>query len=330
MSTSFYNDNNYSYYDYLYGYNSSASDYTYAIDPDKYIKLFGVSGGLGQRLSRPDDYFTFSADLNYQLYKHKIWEYLFRMQNGTSHSITLGLTLARNSIDNPYYTTRGSQFSFSVQLTPPYSLFDNTDYASLDITNADDQQKMYRWIEYHKWKFNSKFFLPLASFGFGEDKTYTLVMMGRFDFGILGSYNQYKKSPFETFYVGGDGMTGSSYNYATEPIPQPGNEKGAHPPYGKEGNHYARLGAELHFPVLMQGSTIIYALAFAEAGNAWTEVKEVNPFKLKRSAGVCVRIFLPMIGLMGIDWAYGFDKVWNGSSYKKGGSQFHFILGQEF
>ena len=284
---------------------------------------------MGQRLTWPDDYFTFSADLSYQLYKLKNWEYLFRMQNGTSHSITLGLTLARNSIDNPYYTTRGSQFSFSVQLTPPYSLFDNTDYASLDITNADDQQKMYRWIEYHKWKFNSKFFLPLASFGFGEDKTYTLVMMGRFDFGILGSYNQYKKSPFETFYVGGDGMTGSSYNYATETIALRGYENGALTPYGKEGYAYARLGAELHFPVLMQGSTIIYALAFAEAGNAWTEVKEVNPFKLKRSAGVGVRIFLPMIGLMGIDWGYGFDKALP-TSAKISGSQLHFILGQEF
>ena len=138
LSTSFYNDNYYGYYDYLYGHNSSATDYTYAIDPDKYIKLFGVSLGLGQRLTWPDDYFTFSADLNYQLYMLKNWEYLFRMQNGTSHSITIGLTLARNSIDNPLYTTRGSQFSLSVQFTPPYSLFDHTDYGALDISKAED------------------------------------------------------------------------------------------------------------------------------------------------------------------------------------------------
>ena len=329
LSTSFYNDNYYGYYDYLYGHNSSATDYTYAIDPDKYIKLFGVSLGLGQRLTWPDDYFTFSADLNYQLYMLKNWEYLFRMQNGTSHSITIGLTLARNSIDNPLYTTRGSQFSLSVQFTPPYSLFDHTDYASLDISKAEDQQKMYRWIEYHKWKFNSKFYLPLASFGFGEDKTYTLVMMGRFDLGLLGSYNKYKKSPFETFYMGGDGMTGSSYNYATETVALRGYANGALTPYGQEGYAYARLGAELHFPVLMQGSTVIYALAFAEAGNAWTEVKKINPFKLKRSAGVGVRIFLPMIGLMGIDWGYGFDKALP-TSRSISGSQLHFILGQEF
>lgn len=251
------------------------------------------------------------------------------MQNGTSHSITIGLTLARNSIDNPLYTTRGSQFSLSVQFTPPYSLFDHTDYGALDISKAEDQQKMYRWIEYHKWKFNSKFYLPLASFGFGEDKTYTLVMMGRFDLGLLGSYNKYKKSPFETFYMGGDGMTGSSYNYATETVALRGYANGALTPYGQEGYAYARLGAELHFPVLMQGSTVIYALAFAEAGNAWTEVKKINPFKLKRSAGVGVRIFLPMIGLMGIDWGYGFDKALP-TSRSISGSQLHFILGQEF
>ena len=251
------------------------------------------------------------------------------MNKGTSHSITIGITLARNSIDNPLYTTRGSQFSLSVQFTPPYSLFDHTDYASLDISKAEDQQKMYRWIEYHKWKFNSKFYLPLASFGFGEDKTYTLVMMGRFDLGLLGSYNKYKKSPFETFYMGGDGMTGSSYNYATETVALRGYANGALTPYGQEGYAYARLGAELHFPVLMQGSTVIYALAFAEAGNAWTEVKKINPFKLKRSAGVGVRIFLPMIGLMGIDWGYGFDKALP-TSRSISGSQLHFILGQEF
>ncbi|MCD7710768.1 MAG: outer membrane protein assembly factor BamA, partial [Porphyromonadaceae bacterium] len=309
LSTSFYNDNYYSYYDYYYGYTSSSTDYSYAIDPDKYIKLFGVSVGIGQRLTWPDDYFTFSAELGYQLYLLKNWEYLFRMQNGTSHAITLALTLARSSIDNPLYTTKGSEFALSLQLTPPYSLFDHINYDELDLSNAEDQQKLYRWIEYHKWKFNSKFYLPLASIGFSEDKIYTLVLMGRFDLGILGAYNKNKKSPFETFYVGGDGMTGSSYNYATETIALRGYENGALTPYGQEGYAYARLGAELHFPVLMQGSTVIYALTFAEAGNAWTEVKNINPFKLKRSAGVGIRIYLPMIGLMGIDWGYGFDKA---------------------
>lgn len=330
MSTSYYNDNYFNYYDPYYGSNySSSSYYDYAIDPDKYIKMFGIVLGFGKRLTWPDDYFTFSADLGYQLYKLKDWQYLFGMQNGTSHSITLGLTLARSSIDNPIYTRKGSQFSLSLQITPPYSLFDNVDYEHLDATNVDDQQKMYRWIEYHKWKFNSKFYLPVYSFGVGEDKEYTLVMMGRFDLGILGSYTKHKKSPFETFYMGGDGMTGSSYNYATETIALRGYENGSLTPYGSEGYAYTRLGVEFHFPILMQESTTIYALAFAEAGNAWTEVKKINPFKLKRSAGVGVRIFLPMVGLMGIDWGYGFDKPLP-TSTKKGGSQLHFILGQEF
>ncbi|MBQ8423996.1 MAG: outer membrane protein assembly factor BamA [Coprobacter sp.] len=330
MSTSYYNDNYFNYYDPYYGSNySSSSYYDYAIDPDKYIKMFGIVLGFGKRLTWPDDYFTFSADLGYQLYKLKDWQYLFGMQNGTSHSITLGLTLARSSIDNPIYTRKGSQFSLSLQITPPYSLFDGVDYEHLDATNVDDQQKMYRWIEYHKWKFNSKFYLPVYSFGVGEDKEYTLVMMGRFDLGVLGSYTKHKKSPFETFYMGGDGMTGSSYNYATETIALRGYENGSLTPYGSEGYAYTRLGVEFHFPILMQESTTIYALAFAEAGNAWTEVKKINPFKLKRSAGVGVRIFLPMVGLMGIDWGYGFDKPLP-TSTKKGGSQLHFILGQEF
>lgn len=332
MSTNFYNDNYFNYYDpyYGYGYNNSYSSsyYDYAIDPDKSLKLFGVVVGLGKRLTWPDDYFTLSVDLGYQLYKLKDWQYLFRMQNGTSHSITLGITLARSSIDNPIYTRRGSQFALSLQITPPYSLFDHVDYSKLDISKAEDQQKMYRWIEYHKWKFNSKFYLPIASFSPNEKTDYTLVMMGRFDLGILGSFNRYKKSPFETFYMGGDGMSGSSYNYATETIALRGYENGSLTPYGSEGYAYARLGIEFHFPILMQESTTIYALAFAEAGNAWTEVKKINPFKLKRSAGVGIRIFLPMIGLMGIDWGYGFDHPMPGREI--GGSQLHFILGQEF
>ncbi len=149
--------------------------------------------------------------------------------------------------------------------------------------------------------------------------------MTRADFGLLGSYNKYLKSPFETFYVGGDGMSGS-YTYATETIALRGYENGALTPWGREGYAYTRLGAELHFPFMLQTSTTIYGLAFVEGGNAWTSVKDFSPFDLKRSAGVGVRIFLPMVGMMGIDWAYGFDTVYG----IKGGSHFHFILGQEF
>lgn len=226
----------------------------------------------------------------------KNWEYLYYMQNGTSHSITLGLTLARNSIDNPIYTRRGSQFSMSLQLTPPYSLWDKKNYKELsEKGTAAAKKDMYKWIEYYKFKFKSKVYIPLTS----AESQHTLVLMTRADFGLLGSYNKYKKSPFETFYVGGDGMTGS-YTYAQETIGLRGYENGSLTPWGKDGYAYTRLGFELHFPLLLQPSSTIYALAFVEGGNAWTSLSNFDPFSLKRSAGAGVRIFLPMIGMMGI------------------------------
>jgi outer membrane protein insertion porin family len=152
--------------------------------------------------------------------------------------------------------------------------------------------------------------------------------MSRFDFGLLGNYNKYKKSPFETFYVGGDGMSGYSSTYYSETIGLRGYDNGALTQGYNYGYAYDRMTLELRYPLLLQGSTNIYALAFAEAGNAWTEIKKFNPFDMKRSAGFGVRLFLPMVGLMGIDWAYGFDNINGSKSYS--GSQFHFILGQEF
>jgi len=206
-------------------------------------------------------------------------------------------------------------------------LWDGVDYANLATTTADanymsDMQKKYKWIEYHKWAFKSRFYTPLSS----AKKCF--VLMARFDCGFLGSYNKYKKSPFETYYMGGDGMSGYSTSYYTETIGLRGYDNGSLTPYSSEGYAYTRMTLELRYPVLLNNSTNIYALAFAEGGNAWNQVKRFNPFDIKRSAGVGVRIFLPMVGLMGIDWAYGFDKVFGSKSY--GGSQFHFILGQEF
>ncbi len=321
VSSSYYNNNYYDPYSYGYYYNSNYSDYAYgySYDPNKSLQMFGVSLGFGKRLNWPDDYFQFSADIGYQLYVLRDWEYLYYMQNGKSHSITLGLTLSRNSIDNPIYTRRGSEFTVSCQFTPPYSLWENVDYAT-----ASDEEK-YKWIEYHKWKLKSKIYLPLTRY----DRKYTLVLMARAEAGILGSYNKNKKSPFETFYVGGDGMSGYSNTYATETIALRGYENGSLTPYGYDGYAYVRFGLELHCPIVMEGSTTVYGLAFVEGGNAWTEVKDFNPFNLKKSAGVGVRVFLPMIGLMGIDWAYGFDKAFT-TDDEIGGSQIHFIIGQEF
>lgn len=337
VNSSYYNSNwsnpyLYNNFGYGYGYGYGAgygygSDYyqnsiNNAYDPNKVLQMLGVTVGFGKRLSWPDDYFTFQTELSYNWYYLKNWEYLYYMNNGTSNSLVLGLTLARNSIDNPLYTRRGSQFSLSLHLTPPASLFGKKDWETLHKENTTESKKeLYEWIEYWKLKFKSRTYTPLTD----PNGKWTLVLMTRADFGLLGSYNKYLKSPFETFYVGGDGMSGS-YTYATETIGLRGYDNGALTPWGREGYAYTRLGLELHFPFLLQNSTTIYGLVFAEGGNAWTKVSDFNPFNLKRSAGAGLRIFLPMVGMMGIDWAYGFDKVFG----NRGGSHFHFILGQEF
>ena len=331
VNSSYYNNRwaNSMMYNYgLYPGSGLSSDYyqnSYqaSYDPNKVLQMVGINVGFGKRLKWPDDFFTFTAELGYNWYYLKNWDYLYYMNNGTSNALVLGLTLARNSLDNPLYTRSGSSFSLSVSLTPPASLFSgHKDWKALSEQNTVESKKeLYRWIEYYKIRFKSRTYTPLAN----ANGQWTPVLMTRFDFGLLGSYNKYLKSPFETFYVGGDGMSGS-YTYATETIALRGYDNGALTPWGSEGYAYTRMGLEFHFPLMLQPTTTIYALAFVEGGNAWTTIKQFNPFSLKRSAGAGVRIFLPMVGLMGIDWAYGFDRVFG----DKGGSHFHFILGQEF
>ena len=334
INSSYYNSQYANYYNnYINNYYSGLSNYyggsnyydnSYyenAYDPGKYLQMAGLTVGFGKRLKWPDDYFTFTVDLSYQWYSLKNWEYLYYMNNGTSNSIVLGFTLARNSIDNPLYTRRGSMFSLSFHFTPPASLFGKKDWKKLAETNTDEaKRERYRWIEYWKLKFNARTYIPL-----NNSDRWTLVLMARADIGLLGSWNKHLKSPFETFYVGGDGMSGS-YTYATETIALRGYDNGAFSPYGYEAYAYDRFVLELHFPLMLSTSATIYPLVFLEGGNAWTSVGKFNPFDIKRSAGAGVRIFLPMIGMMGIDWGYGFDRVFG----KKGGSNFHFVLGQEF
>ncbi len=310
-----------------YGYGNFGDYYQNSIenayDPNKVLQMAGITVGFGKQLNWPDDYFTFTTELSYNWYYLKNWDYLYYMNNGTSNALVLGLTLARNSIDNPLYTRRGSTFQLSLHLTPPASLFSpNKNWEKLSQENTVASKKeLYRWIEYWKLRFKSRTYTPLTD----PNGKWTLVLMTRADIGLLGSYNKWLRSPFETFYVGGDGMSGS-YTYATETIALRGYENGSLTPWSREGYAYTRFGLELHFPFMLQPSTTIYGLCFVEGGNAWTRVKDFSPFSLKRSAGVGVRIFLPMVGMMGIDWAYGFDKVYG----TKGGSHFHFILGQEF
>ncbi len=329
VSDNYYNSAYYnSYANYLYGFGSNGSNYYYEnfYDPDKFVKIFGFSLGWGKRLRWPDDYFMLSADLSYQRYILKDWEY-FLISNGTCNNISLNLVLSRNSTDNQIYPRRGSEFVLSGSFTPPYSLFDKKEYSTLGTnprssTYMRELQDKYKWVEYHKWKFKSRTYTALT----GKNKC--PVLMTRVEFGILGSYNKDKRSPFETFYVGGDGTSGYSSSYATETIGLRGYDNGALTPPGYMGYAYDRFTLELRYPLMLGNSTNIYALGFVEGGNAWAHVKDFNPFDMKRSAGVGVRIFLPMVGLLGIDWAYGFDKVFGSKTY--GGSQFHFILGQEF
>ena len=346
VNSSYYNS---AWMNSLYGYyggygsmNSSLVNYDAYLDDDKYIQLFGASIGWGKRLRWPDDFFQLSVQLAYQRYMLRDWRY-FVISNGNCNSLSLGLTLSRISTDNQLFPRTGSEFTASLNITPPWSAFDNKDYKNMandpnSATYESEQQEKYRWIEYHKWKFKSRTYTSLTE---GQK---CLVLMTRVELGLLGSYNKYKRSPFETFYVGGDGMSGYSSSYAEETIGLRGYDNGSisssaaykalmNGEQASSYNAYAydRFTLELRYPILL-GNTTIYGLGFVEAGNAWANVGDFNPFDLKRSAGVGIRIFLPMVGLMGIDWAYGFDKVYTNRSgaLSRGGSQFHFILGQEF
>ena len=311
-----------------YGYENY---YESAYDKNKYMQILGLSLGYGKRLSWPDDFFQFMATLNYQMYMLNNWSNSYMLgvsENGNYNDINLELTLQRNSIDNPLYTRSGSQFSLTGASTFPYSLIDGKDYANM----TSDAMK-YKFVEYYKIKYKNKVFIPLLPLPQYGGPQRTPVLMTRVEFGWIGDYNKNKKSPFGTFYVGGDGMTGG-YSYYQETIALRGYENGA-----IAGNNYSmpsaraysRMSLELRYPLILEPSSTIYGLVFAEAGDAWNSMSDFAPFNLKRSAGAGVRIFLPMIGLMGIDWAYGFDKpfsLYNNS--QRGGSNFHFILGQEF
>ena len=294
----------------------------------QYFRSYGVAAGLGKRLNWPDPYFTLYMEADYERYSLKNWNY-FGMSNGASNLLSLKLVFARNSVDQPIYPRRGSEFSASVQATLPYSLWDGKDYKRLaELANSTDSkvadaanQERYRWIEFHKWQFKAQWFQSLT-------RNTNLVLMAKAEMGFLGSYNKNKVSPFERFEVGGDGMSG--YNiYGIDIISMRGYEDGALDP---DPNNYScaynKYTMELRYPVILKPSSQIYVLGFLEGGNAFTSWKKFSPFKIKRSAGFGVRLYLPVVGMLGIDWGYGFDAPANSNT--KSGSQFHFVLGQQF
>lgn len=298
--------------------------YEKATDPDRSLQMIGTSIGYGKRLSWPDNWFQIYGSLNYTFYKLRNWTYstFQNFHHGVANDINFELRLSRNSTDNPIYPRGGSEFMVSVAATPPYSLFDKKDYSNPLLPESD----RYRFIEYHKWRFKARVFTPLLSPNFHK---HTPVIMGRIEGGIIGSYNDHKRSPFGTYYMGGDGMSSSVGGYMNETIGLRGYRNGSIA--GNNYNYaysYMRMTMELRYPLLFENATTIWAQAFIEAGNAWRDNQTFNPFNLKRSAGVGLRVMLPMVGLLGIDWAYGFDKP-DGSN-QRGGSNIHFILGQEF
>lgn len=295
----------------------------------QHFRTYGVAAGLGKRLNWPDPYFTFYAEASYERYALKNWS-SFVMTNGAANLASIKLVFGRNSVDQPIYPRRGSEFSASVQATLPYSLWDGKDYKKLEqIANSSSSttaeadranQERYRWVEFHKWQFKAQWFQSFL-------KNSNLVLMLKAEMGYLGSYNKYKVSPFERYEVGGDGMSG--YNiYGIDIIAMRGYEDGALDPGSNYSRGYNKYTAELRYPIILKPSSQIYVLGFLEGGNAFDSWKKFSPFKIKRSAGFGVRLYLPVVGMLGIDWGYGFDAPANSST--KSGSQFHFVLGQQF
>ena len=326
------------------GYYSRMTDSYLAIgilSTDKMFEVFGFNAGLGTRLKWPDNYFVLYNNLSWQTYKLTNWtNSYFAFNDGISHNLSYTLSLSRNSTDQQIYPRTGSEFSASLQLTPPYSLFRKytwtTDasgnrvkqpvgsYKDVNYDNWTSAER-YKWIEYHKWKFNATVYTKLIG---------DLVLMTRAQFGYLGYYNRnWGYSPFENFQVGGDGMSGYM-TYGAEIVSLRGYEDYSltprkMTPYSRNlesyaGNVYDKFTVELRYPVILQPQSTIFVLGFLEGGNCWSDIRDFNPFQIKRSAGVGVRVFLPMIGLLGVDWGWGFDDSVNG------GSQFHFVLGQQF
>jgi len=308
----------YGYTDYSSSYYGDSYYTPSMFNDSSYMKITGLSVGTGKRLRFPDDYFTLYNEISLQRYHLEEYSYFPGMSTGFAHNFNYKFVLSRNSSGpSPLYPTSGSDFSLTLQITPPYSMLDNTD-SYKDMPPED----LYRFVEYHKWKFKANWYLNFV------DK---FVLFSRIEYGILGFYNRDKRSIFETFSVGGDGMTGYSY-FGSDIIAQRGYENKALTP-STGGNIYSKYTMELRYPFTQSQQATIYAAAFLEAGRAWTDFEDFNPFNVKRAAGVGLRIFLPMLGLMGIDWGYGFDPSVisdEQGSREISGGQFHFMIGQQF
>ncbi|MCS6968540.1 MAG: outer membrane protein assembly factor BamA [Cytophagales bacterium] len=289
------------------------------------LQVSGITVSLGRQLKFPDDWFVMTNALSYQYYNLNNFFGFGAINNGRFNNFTFNTTISRNSIDNPTYPREGANVSLSVTLTPPYSLLTGR---SEPLVNGTTQ-----WIEYHRWMFDNSWFMKLTNNG-------KLVLNARAHMGFMGRFNpRLDTSPFERFVLGGSGLTINNFLLGTEIIGLRGYQDNTIRPLEPDGNgglRYNRNGAggvvynkyvlELRYPVSLNPSATIFVLAFAEGGNNWGSFQEFNPFDLKRSMGVGARIFMPAFGLLGIDWAYGFDTIPGAPNIN--GSQFHFTIGQ--
>ena len=279
------------------------------------IQVTGLSFGVGKRLKNPDDYFTVYNGLNFMQYKLSNSQSFFSFRNGVSNNVNYNINIGRNSVDQINFPRQGSNFLLSLKLSPPYSMFDDID----DYSTLSDQEK-FEWVEYYKWKFKATWFSPF---------TEKLVLATRTEFGFLGAYNQdLGVSPFERFYVGGDGLSGMGYmNDGRELVALRGYANNSISPQ-TGATIYNKYTAEIRYALSLNPTSTMYAHAFLEAGNAWEKFENFNPFGVKRSVGIGIKIMLPMIGMMGLDYGWGLDEI-PGNSEANGG-QFHFSIGQNF
>ncbi len=293
----------------VYGRQSYSESGIYNGSPsDHYLRNFGGGVTLSKRLKWPDDNFVFSYGLNYQNYFLKDYDYFVSdFRNGNANNLFFRLTLARNSVDQPIYPRSGSNINFTFQFTPPYSLFSDRNYQ----TSTAEQK--YKWIEYHKYRFTAEWYQKIAG---------NLVFKMAAKYGFMGYYNKdIGYSPFERFNVGGDGLSGFNYYVGRDIIAQRGYEV-----YAQNAVIFNKYTAEVRYPFSLNPSATIFGLAFVEGANGWNNFKDYNPFQLNRSAGLGVRIYLPMFGLLGLDYGYGFDRTETGFGNK---TKFTFMLGFE-
>ena len=279
----------------------------------------GLTVGIGKRLTWPDDFFTLYQAVNLMRYDLKNYSQIFSVGTGTGffNVFSYNIVFGRSSISQPISPRSGSDVNISLELTPPYSAFSDKDYKTLD------ENEKFKWVEYHKWKLNTSLYIETLP---------KLVLATRLKFGFLGYYNSdIGVTPFQRFYLGGDGLSGYNNLDGREIIGMRGyGNETITPFYYKDrnigGNIYSKYTLELRYPLSLNPSATIYALTFVEAGNSWLGFDNFNPFDVKRSAGAGVRVFLPMFGILGLDWGYGFDEI--PGIPDANGSQFHFSINQ--